>query len=164
MNFLLDHIKVNIYDRCELQVSNYRLESESKEYAACRFDLNGLHIISRNSKITTKKTGQFVTFWQRNGKGTIAPFHQYDYFNFFIVNVQNDDRIGQFVFPKTVLIKNGIISSDKKEGKRGFRIYPIWDNPDNKQAKAAQLWQLNHFYEIKDILDFNKIKELYNTY
>ena len=106
MNFLLDHIKVNIYDRCELQVSNYRLESESKEYAACRFDLNGLHIISRNSKITTKKTGQFVTFWQRNGKGTIAPFHQYDYFNFFIVNVQNDDRIGQFVFPKTVLIKN----------------------------------------------------------
>lgn len=120
MNFLLDHIKVNIYDRCELQVSNYRLESESKEYAACRFDLNGLHIISRNSKITTKKTGQFVTFWQRNGKGTIAPFHQYDYFNFFIVNVQNDDRIGQFVFPKTVLIKNGIISSDKKEGKRGF--------------------------------------------
>lgn len=149
MNFLLDHIKVNIYDRCELQVSNYRLESESKEYAACRFDLNGLHIISRNSKITTKKTGQFVTFWQRNGKGTIAPFHQYDYFNFFIVNVQNDDRIGQFVFPKTVLIKNGIISSDKKEGKEVFVFIQFGIIPTTNRLKPPSFGNLIIFMKLK---------------
>lgn len=149
MNFLLDHIKVNIYDRCELQVSNYRLESESKEYAACRFDLNGLHIISRNSKITTKKTGQFVTFWQRNGKGTIAPFHQYDYFNFFIVNVQNDDRIGQFVFPKTVLIKNGIISSDKKKAKEVFVFIQFGIIPTTNRLKPPSFGNLIIFMKLK---------------
>lgn len=149
MNFLLDHIKVNIYDRCELQVSNYRLESESKEYAACRFDLNGLHIISRNSKITTKKTGQFVTFWQRNGKGTIAPFHQYDYFNFFIVNVQNDDRIGQFVFPKTVLIKNGIISSDKKKGKEVSVFIQFGIIPTTNRLKPPSFGNLIIFMKLK---------------
>jgi hypothetical protein len=74
MDSNLTQIKTKVYDRRALDVSDLITETESKEYAACRFKLTGLHIISRNSKITPKKVGQFVTFWKRNQNGIIEPF------------------------------------------------------------------------------------------
>ena len=69
--------------------------------------------------------------------------------------------MGQFVIPKSVLIEKGIISTSKKEGKRGFRVYPIWDKTINKQAVLTQQWQLNYFFEINDDLDLSFVKKLY---
>ena len=46
----LSEIKKEVYDKCELQISELEYESESTEYAACRFNLNGLNIICRNAK------------------------------------------------------------------------------------------------------------------
>lgn len=48
-------IKTNIYNKCALEISDFKNEQGSKEYDACRFKLNGLNIISRNAKITLKK-------------------------------------------------------------------------------------------------------------
>ncbi len=136
-------------------------EAESKEYDACRFELNGLNIIYRNAKITPKKVGQFVTFWKRNGNGLIEPLSESDAIDYFVVNVRADNNFGQFVFPKSVLIKNGIITTDKQEGKRAFRVYPNWDIPQNKQAEKTQKWQLTYFYEIGEKTNFKKARELY---
>ncbi|MCT4665214.1 MAG: MepB family protein [Flavobacteriales bacterium] len=157
----LHQIKTEIYDKCSLGISDMKIETEGKEYHACRFQLKGLNILSRNAKITPKKVGQFVTFWKRNQDGVTEPFNEFDPIDFYIVNVRTETEFGQFVFPKTILIKKGIISTKMKEGKRGFRVYPKWDITKNKQAKQTQKWQLNYFYEINSMTNLEKVTGLY---
>lgn len=157
----IDAIKTIIYDKINFQISNFKTEVESQEYDACRFELNGRNIISRKAKITPKKVGQFVTFWKRNGNGPIEPFDETNAFDFYIVNVKTENHFGQFVFPKTILMQKGIISTDKKEGKRAFRVYPNWDITTSKQAKRTQKWQLDYFYEINDSTDLTQVIRLY---
>ncbi|PQJ33215.1 MepB family protein [Nonlabens arenilitoris] len=159
----LNKINNEVYTKCGLKISDFQIEHESKEYNACRFDLNGQKIISRNSKITPKKVGQFVTFWKRNEKGPIEPFEENDPIDFYTVNVRTENDFGQFVFPKSVLIKKGIISTTKKEGKRAFRVYPNWDIAKNKQAERTQKWQLEYFYIINDAINLKKVVKLYTT-
>ena len=163
MNNNLNQIKTDVYDKCSFEISHFENEPESKEYDACRFKLNGLNIICRSSKITPKKIGQFVTFWKRNGNGPIAPLDENDRFDFYVVNVRTENEFGQFVFPKNELIKKGIISTDKKEGKRAFRVYPNWDIAKNKTAERTQKWQKNYFYKINNFTDFEKVRELYKS-
>jgi hypothetical protein len=158
----LNQIKTEIYDKCSFEISHFKLEPESREYDACRFDLDGRKIICRNAKITPKKVGQFVTFWKRNENGPIEPFEENDKIDFYVVIVRTENGFGQFVFPKSVLIGKGIISSGKKEGKRAFRVYPSWDIAKNKQAERTQNWQLNYFYEIGEMTDLKKVNDLYN--
>lgn len=160
----LKKIETEVYEKCGLKISDFENETESKEYAACRFGLNGLHIVCRNAKITPKKTGQFVTIWKRNANGPIEPLNEKDQIDFFIVNVRRDKHFGQFIFPKAVLIKKGIISTDKKEGKRAFRVYPTWDIAKNKQAEKTQKWQLTYFYEIGEKTNLEKVNKLFRVH
>ncbi|WP_229201295.1 MepB family protein [Arcticibacterium luteifluviistationis] len=159
----MTEIKTAVYDKCGLEVSCFKAESESKEYDACRFLLNGKNVLCRNAKITPKKVGQFVTFWKRNGKGPIEPFNESDEIDFYVVNVKTENAFGQFVFPKSILIQKGIISTEKKEGKRAFRVYPIWNTANNKQAERTQKWQLDYFFEINDAIDFDRVSGLYQN-
>jgi len=162
MDSSLKQLRTEVYDKCGLKISHFEPERESREYDACRFDLNGRKILSRSSKITPKKVGQFVTCWRREGNGPIAPFSDGDPIDFYVVNVREENKFGQFVFPKSTLIKKGILSTDKKEGKRAFRVYPSWATPISKQAVQTQKWQLPYFYEIVDGMDFGRINQLYN--
>jgi hypothetical protein len=161
MNKTLNQIHEKIYKNCKLVVTNFTTAIESKEYGACHFQLNKRSIICRNAKITPTKTGQFVTFWKRDKNGIIAPYNETDKLDFYVVNVQTESQLGQFVFPKTILIKHGIISTSQKEGKRAFRVYPSWDITNNKQAQKTQAWQLHYFYEINTSLDLSAVKKLY---
>lgn len=163
MNSNLNKVKTEIYDKCSLEISCFKKELEGKEYDACQFELNGMNIICRSSKITPKKDGQFVTFWKRNKKGITEPFSENDKFDFYVINVNSNNNFGQFVFPKSELIRKGIISTEIKGGKRGFRVYPKWDKAQNKQAERTQKWQLNYFYEIDKLTDLKKIMKLYET-
>ncbi|MCZ4237926.1 MepB family protein, partial [Staphylococcus equorum] len=86
------------------------------------------------------------------------PFSEKDDFHFYIINVEKENRFGQFVFPKSVLKTKGIISTEIKDGKRGFRVYPIWDTVTSKQAEKTQQWQLDYFYEIGEITNIEKVK------
>ncbi len=162
-NYFMNDLIKNIYTKCFFKISDFITETESKKYNACQFKINNFFIISRTSKITPKKIGQFVTFWKRNKAGITEPFHQNDSFNFYVINAQKDKKIGQFIFPKSELIKQGIISTHEKDGKRGFRVYPSWDKPNNKQAEKTQQWQLKYFFEINNSTDLNRIKKLYQN-
>ncbi len=162
MNQLLVNIKFSVYNKLNLKISEFQNELESKEYNACRFTLNGKKIISRTAKTTPKKIGLFVTFWKRPNQTEIAPLDSLDNFDFYIVNVSVQNKIGQFVFPKSVLIKKGIVSTEQKEGKRGFRVYPTWDLPLSKQAQKTQKWQINYFYDINSSINLESVLELYN--
>ncbi|MGB0869334.1 MAG: MepB family protein [Flavobacteriales bacterium] len=160
-NKTLFQIKQSIYDPCEMKMTEFENETESQDYFASRFALNGLQLLSRNSKLTPKKIGQFVTFWKRNKNNPIEPFHENDSFDFLIVNTKMENRYGQFVFPKAILIRKGILSTERKEGKRGFRVYPSWDIVSSKLAERTQKWQLNYFYEIDSSIAQEKAVELY---
>ncbi|WP_271855846.1 MepB family protein [Patiriisocius marinus] len=161
MNNLLQLIESKIYKPLKIEISNFTFENEGQDYNACNFRINKRTVICRNGKITPKKIGQFVTFWKRNNDKITVPFNENDDFDFYVINVKYSKNKGQFVFPKAALIKHGIISTLKKDGKRGFRIYPSWDNPTSKQALRSQKWQLEYFYILNDTLDFKRIRSLY---
>ncbi|MCO6175978.1 MepB family protein [Flavobacterium sp. NRK F10] len=161
MNDILNKVKTEIYDTCGLLLSDLQTEPEGQEYDACRFELDGLKVISRTAKITPKKIGQFVTFWKRNKNGITEPFSENDPVDFFVIHVLKENKLGQFVFPKSVLKNQGILRTDKKDGKRGFRVYPVWDTANNKQAEKTQKWQLDYFFRITDATELDRVKELY---
>lgn len=149
------------YDQCGLKISDFIYETEGIEYKACKFKLNGLNIICRTSKITPKKVGQFVTFWKRNKAGITTPFEDSDQIDFYLINVIKNDRIGQFLFPKSILIEKRIITTTSKDGKLGFRVYPAWDAATNKQAKKTQTWQLKYFIEYENKVDLENVSKLF---
>lgn len=148
-------IKEQLYDACGICLAN--LKVESADYAACTFLLNGKVIKHRASKITPKKVGQFVAIWKRNTAGITAPYDDSDNFDFMIITSQSHDRIGQFIFPKSVLVMNGVVSVDQKGGKRGMRVYPPWVAVTSKQAEKTQQWQVKYFVEVTENHTLNGI-------
>jgi hypothetical protein len=81
----LEIVKELIYDKCGFDLTNLKQYSESIEYGACSFVLNGKTIEYRLSKITPTKIGQFVTIWKRNKDGIIEPFDILDDIDFIII-------------------------------------------------------------------------------
>ncbi|MFV5698089.1 MepB family protein [Flavobacterium sp. ZT3R17] len=160
----LQETKTLIFDPCGFELTNLVPEKESKDYGAYQFELNALKILFRVAKTTPTKVGQFVTVWKRIGKGPIQPFDLSDNIDFFIINTRSGDHFGQFVFPKSVLSQQGILTTDLKEGKRAIRVYPPWDITENKQAQKTQKWQLDYFLEIhlEKPIDLNRAKSLYS--
>jgi hypothetical protein len=138
------------YDKCGFDLANINADKESAEYAACSFELNGMKIRYRTSKITPTKTGQFVTIWKRNNEGITQPFDTTDDIDLIVISSRSGDHFGQFIFPRSVLIGKGIMSTNTKEGKRGIRVYPPWDVAGNRQAEKTQRWQTSYFLAIKE--------------
>lgn len=143
-----------LFQKTNLNCTDFSLEKESQEYEACNFKLNAVSIHYRQAKITPKKEGQFVTFWKRIPSGIIAPFDETDAFELLIVAVETEKEWGYFIFPKSVLVDRKIVSTLAKEGKRAFRIYPPWSLPKNKQALSSQKWQLLHYVDKDMLTDF----------
>jgi hypothetical protein len=157
------YIQTHIFNACDFEYTEPSLEIESAEYKACYFKLNDLHVRFRKAKITPTKIGQFVTLWKRVESGVIAPFEDTDSIDLVIINVESDNQFGQFIFPKSVLCQQRIFTVSQKEGKRGFRVYPPWDETTNKQAIKTQNWQLNYFLDLSNIhaFDIEHAKALY---
>lgn len=129
-------------------IVNSQAFPEKNEYSAGSFSLSDKRILFRQAKITQKKIGQFVAIWKRNLQGVTEPYSTNDNFDFMVIACQDGDSKGIFVFSKETLVKLGIISSETKEGKRGMRVYPSWDEPTNKQAISTQNKQRSYFYSI----------------
>ena len=145
-------------------ISNFKKKLESQAYHSSRFSLNNKSIIYRLAKNTPKKAGQFVTIWKRNDAGITEPFNYNDNFDYFLIAAIKENDFGFFIFPKTILLENKILSTKDIEGKRGIRVYPSWDQPANEQALKTQCWQSKYFIQIKNELTFEseKFKQLLN--
>lgn len=153
-----------LYKPLNFICSSVEIESEGSAYGACVFKLNNLNIRFRVAKITPTKTGQFVTLWKRMGAGPIQPYDALDQVDFFVISVRNKNNFGQFIFPKSILVKKNIFSKNGKGGKRGIRIYPSWDKDLNSQAQKTQAWQLDYFLNmsINHSIDYVRASFLYS--
>ncbi len=140
----------NVYKKCNLQYSTPVPEEESKDYVAYHFKVNNRSVRFRVAKITPSKAGQFVTIWKRDDRGPMKPFAAEDQVDLSVVFVRYKENVGQFIFPKSILLEKDILSKDGKSGKRAFRVYPPWDKDLNKQASRTQKWQLNYFLNLTD--------------
>lgn len=147
---LLQKLNELLYQKCGLTIENIQLNEESIEYGACSYQLNDTIIQHRVAKITATKIGQFVTIWKRNSDGITEPFNATDDFDCFIIVCIDIDKMGMFIFPKTVLIDNGIITKGNTIGKRGIRVYPSWDAAANNQAIRTQKWQSDYFIHLNN--------------
>lgn len=119
-------------------------ENQNKEYGGYRLQLNQVEIRFRIAKITPKKVGQFVAFWEKE-QGVNIPYNYQGSPDFIVVYTEQHEKKGHFVFPKKVLKERGILSDGEKVGKMGIRIYPPWDQPTSPQGRATQKWQLAYF-------------------
>ncbi len=155
-------LQLHVFDPCGFQYTKPQEEAESAEYEAHFFKLNDLTVRYRKAKITPTKTGQFVTFWKREGDGPIQPYGIEDKVDFLLVSVRKSKNFGVFVFSRAVLLSQGIISTEKREGKRALRVYPPWDIPTSRQALKTQKWQRECFLELgSGNLNKEKVKRLF---
>ena len=153
-----------IYRGLELEITGLKPETEGQDYEAGYFCINSKVVISRKAKVTPKKIGQFVTLWKRDEDGVTCPLSINEDFSLVIINVVREGLCGQFIFPKDILEEKKIISSKRSTGKRGFRLYAPWDEPESKQAMTSKKWQVKYFLDFK--LDkkilMRKAAELYH--
>lgn len=159
----LIELKQLLFDKCGFALQNPFPEKESLDYNAYQFQLENLNVVFRTAKITPTKIGQFVTLWKRIGNGPIQPFEFSDAVDLFVINVKIHNHLGQFVFPKSALLEQGVLTSNAREGKRAIRVYPPWDIPLSKQAQKTQQWQLKYFLDLPydGSVDVSRAKSLY---
>ncbi|MFB7663594.1 MepB family protein [Kitasatospora sp. NPDC056138] len=142
--------KALVYDPGGFACSRPVAEPESADYGAYGFTLDGYAVRFRAARTTPTKVGQFVTVWQRSEDGPIRPFDAADDVDLFVISTRDGRHFGQFVLPREVLCERDIVSRNGTGGKRGFRVYPPWVTTTNRQARATQTWQLNHFLPIDE--------------
>jgi hypothetical protein len=137
-----------VYGPNKFECSGFQRETESTEYGASEFQLNGRKVKFRVAKTTPTKVGQFVTLWKRIGNGPIQPYDIADPVDLFVISTRKNNNFGQFVFPRSILYEQDILSKEGKGGKRAMRVYPPWDMNLNRQAEKTQQWQIKYFLEI----------------
>ncbi|MGL5351806.1 MAG: MepB family protein [Clostridium sp.] len=152
-----------LYKPNNLIIKNPKEEKQNSDYGAGVFKLNSISVRFRVAKITPTKIGQFVAFWEKDTRNKNSPFSYNQSPDLLVINTFADKKIGQFIFPKEILLKKGILKTDGQCGKMAMRVYPSWDTPLNKQAIATQKWQLDYFIDISDTnkLYAKEILELY---
>lgn len=146
-------IETRLLQHLGLQLSTYTPDKECKAYLGCNYLLDEYTIKFRKAKLTPKKTGQFVTVWKRNAQQITVPFDATDPFDFYFIVTEDQEQWGCFIFPRQLLIAKGILTTPKKEGKRGFRVYPQWAIPTNKQALQTKAWQSDYFISLSPKMD-----------
>jgi hypothetical protein len=141
----------DIYVPAGLKVTEALREAESADYGACRFRIGGLAAVFRVAKTTPTKIGQFVTCWKRPTTASeIAPLDKDDDIAFLVVSVSDLNNRGQFIFDRDILLAKGIMSRNRKGGKRAIRVYPPWSKPTAKDAVKTQKWQIDSFLPVAE--------------
>ncbi|KUM34875.1 MepB family protein [Arthrobacter sp. EpRS71] len=129
------------FAKCSLPVP----EADNRDYGAAIATYGSGVIRLRVGKLTPTKVGLFVAVWRRAIDGSTEPFPVEENIGMLVVTAREGNNAGQFAFPKSALVKHGIVSVGGVGGKRGFRVYPPWSAVSNRQAKQTQQWQGAYF-------------------
>lgn len=160
----LTYLTKEVYQPIGLCVKSAREEPQNAKYGAGIIELSSKTIRFRVANPTHIKIGQFVSIWEKDEMNTNQPYSYDKSPDFLVVTTfTNEHKIGQFVFPRGVLIEQDILSSSSTKGKMGIRVYPIWDKPTGKQALKTQRWQLPYFVDMSKV-DNHSLDKLITLY
>ena len=159
---------------------------ESSKYEGLVCSLNDKKYVYRKGHVTPDRPGAFLAVWQRPASAIInsnkpipLSANELDY---LLVKVDahsglndsgeplNNCKSGMFVFPISVLIKKGIVSSEATKGKTGFRVFPPWSQDRgvagtqvfSESGKKTQRWQSSYFLAIGEdgLMDAEELKKI----
>lgn len=142
-------------------MTQLKTDLHNHEYEAMVFSVNEIHFRSRLAKKTPNKKGFFVTCWEKDDSGRNQPFPYEQSPDKLIVSIIDEENKGQFIFPKSVLLKQSILRDQETKGKMAFRIYPVWESNLNKTAQKTQLWQRDYFLDLTKSVDKDRASHLY---
>lgn len=157
----LDYLTKLVSKISDLPLEDFQIEEQNKEYEGATFSLGKQTFRSRKAKRTPKKIGYFVSFWEKDTERNNQPYHSTTAPDKLVITVLDQEKSGQFVFPKEVLIKNRILRHGEVKGKMALRVYPDWIQTLNKTAAATQNWQSPFFIDLTDEFDLEKLEMLY---
>lgn len=144
-------------------VENLKKENQNKEYDGCTFSIQNYTFRSRLAKKTPKKKGYFVVFWKKGSENKNQAYSDDEMPDKLIITVIDKERKGQFIFPKTVLFKKGILRNENYNGKMAMRVYPSWETDLNNNAMKTQQWQKEYFIDMSEGMDAQQVFSLYFT-
>lgn len=147
MNFLYKSITL-IEQTNLLNPSIRKVELQNQKYEGLLIDSNEGILRSRLAKKTPKKKGYFVAFWEKDANNKNQAFHVDDEPQHYLVLVDDDGQQGVFLFPISVLEKQGILRNSVQKGKMAIRVYPSWESDLNPTATKTQNWQSKYFYDL----------------
>ena len=136
-------------------------ESQNSEYEGLIVTINGQSYRSRLAKLTPKKVGYFVAFWGKDANHQNQAFDMTNTPDKLIISIIDGDLKGQFVFPKSLLMQQGVLSHEHAKGKMAMRVYPTWLEHLNATASQTQKWQGNYFIDLSSEVDYNRVSQLY---
>ncbi|NLW15202.1 MAG: MepB family protein [Erysipelothrix sp.] len=160
----LNYINEKLYKPNNLKVTEIQEEKQNSKYGAGIFKLEFKSIRFRVAHVTPTKIGQFVAIWEKDKDKKNIPFSYEKAPDLLVINTfKNETEFGQFVFPKDLLLKKNILSSNSNTGKMAIRVYPVWDKPTSKQAMQTQTWQLPYFVDMSNPgpESLERLKKLY---
>src|SRR5690554_7464768 len=76
-------------------IMNMEQDQECAAYCGYNFWFDSYQIKYRKAKVTPKKTGCFVALWRRNTKGKTVPFQASDNFDFYLIEVEENENKGR---------------------------------------------------------------------
>ncbi|GAK08188.1 MepB family protein [Geomicrobium sp. JCM 19038] len=155
-----------VYEPNQFTVKAIQEEVHNKKYGAGTFHLMSKTVRFRVAHQTPTKIGQFVSLWEKDTDGKNRPYSYEASPDLIVITTfRNERQFGQFIFPKEVLFKRGILHSPSTKGKMAMRVYPCWDEPNNKQAISTQNWQLPYFIDMSNPsrLPLERLKKLYRV-
>lgn len=126
-------------------IQNLLVEEQNQAYEGLTFELNDETYRSRLAKKTPNKKGYFVVFWEKNRQNNNQPYAFESAPNQLIVLILDEEKQGVFLFPKKVLLEQGILRDETTKGKMAIRVYPTWENELNVSAQRTQKWQEAYF-------------------
>lgn len=126
-------------------IGNIIVEQQNADYEGQVFTVNNQTFRSRLAKKTPKKQGYFVVFWEKDAENKNQAYAFSEAPDQLLVLIVDDEKQGLFIFPKSVLLTQGILSNETSKGKMGMRVYPTWETELNRSAERTQKWQALYF-------------------
>lgn len=136
-------------------------ETQNSEYEGGIVTINGQSYRSRLAKLTPKKVGYFVAFWEKGPNNQNQAFDMANTPDKSIISIIDGDLKGQFVFPKSILIQKGVLRREHAKGKMAMRVYPTWFDQLNTTASQTQKWQGAYFIDLSSEVDHKRVNQLY---
>ncbi|MHA0858080.1 MepB family protein [Paenibacillus sp. CMAA1364] len=145
----LTYVNENFYKPSNLKIENIQEEIQNEKYGAGIFRINSKTVRFRVARITPKKKGQFIACWEKDSDNNNQAYSYENTTDLLVVNTFGSNHdVGQFIFPKEILLKHNILKTDTSKGKMALRVYPSWDTLSSKQAIATQSWQSPYFINL----------------